>query len=106
MTQKSAVIRTGSKQYHVVEGDIIDVELLSEAEVGKSIEFKDILYVRNGGEVQIGSPALSALVRGEVLSTLRGPKVIAYKYKKRKNYRRKVGHRQHYNRIKVTEIQV
>ncbi len=103
---RSAIIRTGSKQFHVVEGDIIDVDLLQDAEKGTQIEFKEVLYMRNGQEVLVGAPILSAIVRGEVVDVVRGPKVIAYKYKKRKNYRRKVGHRQNYNRIRVTEILV
>lgn len=105
--EKAAVIKTGSKQYLVREGDVIDVELLDNAEKGNAIEFKEVLYLKDGKGVKIGSPMVSnAIVRGEVVDVVRGPKVIAYKYKKRKNYRRKVGHRQNYNRVKITEVLV
>jgi large subunit ribosomal protein L21 len=102
---RSAVFRSGSKQYRVQEGDVIDVELLESAEKGKQIEFKEVLYTVNGNDIKVGAPLISkASVAGIVLETIRGPKVIAYKYKKRKNYRRKVGHRQNYNRVKITGI--
>lgn len=105
--EKAAVIKTGSKQYLVKEGDVIDVELLESSEKGKSIEFKEVLYLKDGKGVKIGSPFVSnAIVRAEILDIIRGPKVIAYKYKKRKNYRRKVGHRQNYNRVKITSVLV
>lgn len=94
-----AVIKSGGKQYLVAPGDIIDVELLHKE---GPVEFKEILYVRNGDKVDILPSKM--VVKGEVLSAVRGPKVVAYKYKKRKNYRRKVGHRQNYSRIKITQI--
>lgn len=99
-----AIIKTGSKQYLVKAGDIIDIELLGAEEDGK-VAFKDVLLFHDGKEAQIGAPTLSNIViYGEVVDQVRGPKVIAYKYKKRKNYRRKVGHRQNYTRVKITEF--
>lgn len=107
MTQeKAAIISTGSKQYRVSVGDVIDVELLEDLKEGSQVEFKEVLFARNGDQVHLGAPFLKVVVKGEVLGCIRGPKEIAYKYKKRKNYRRKVGHRQNYNRVKVTEIVV
>lgn len=102
---KYAIIKTGSKQYQVSPGDVIDVELL-EGEKGSKIEFKDILVHHNGSEAKFGSPLVSGVVvQGEVIAQVRGPKVIAYKYKKRKrSTRRKVGHRQNYTRVKITEV--
>ena len=101
-----AIIKTGSKQYRVKSGDVIDVELL-DAEKNGTVEFTDILLFHDGKEAKIGAPTVpSAVVRGEVVDQVRGPKVIAYKYKKRKNYRRKVGHRQNYTRVKITEFAV
>lgn len=107
MTEKYAIIKTGSKQYRVKAGDVIDVELLSDAEPKKSIDFTDVLLFHDGKEAKLGAPTVAnAIVKGEVMDQVRGPKVVAYKYKKRKNYRRKVGHRQNYTRVKITEFAV
>ncbi len=101
---KYAIIQTGSKQYRVKAGDVIDVELL-DAEKSGNIEFAEVLLFHDGKVAQIGAPTVSnVVVRGEVLDQVRGPKVIAYKYKKRKGYHRKVGHRQNYTRVKITEF--
>lgn len=101
-----AIIRSGSKQYRVSEGDEIDVELLADAEKNGEIEFQDVLYVFNGEESKVGAPLVDgAIVKAEILKEkIRGPKVVAYKYKKRKSYHRKVGHRQNYTRVKITEV--
>lgn len=99
-----AIIETGGKQYRVEQNDIIDVELLDTAEDGK-IEFKNVLFVGNGSEMKVGAPYLpSTAVKAELVGEVKGPKVVAFKYKKRKRYRRKVGHRQCYLRVKITEI--
>lgn len=99
-----AIIETGGKQYRVEQNDVIDVELLNSAQDGK-IEFKTVLFVSQGSEMKVGSPYLAEFtVKGEVLGEVKGPKVIAFKYKRRKRYRRKVGHRQQYSRVKITEI--
>lgn len=103
---KYAIIKTGSKQYQVSVGDVIDVELL-EAEKGGTIEFNEVLLQgKVGAAATLGAPFIDgAVVRGEVLDAVRGPKVFAYKYKRRKrSTRRKVGHRQNYTRIKITEV--
>jgi large subunit ribosomal protein L21 len=99
-----AIIETGGKQYRVEQNDIIDVELLDAAEDGK-VEFKNVLFVGNGTTVKVGAPYLpGCAVQAELVSQVKGPKVVAFKYKKRKRYRRKVGHRQSYLRVKITEI--
>ncbi len=98
-----AIIASGGKQHRVKKGDIIDVELLKETE-GK-VEFSDVLLYHDGESSHIGLPHLEKCkVKGEVIGEEKGPKVIAYKYKRRKNYHRKVGHRQKYTRVKITEI--
>lgn len=100
-----AIIETGSKQYRVEEGDVIDVELLDIEENGK-VELKNVLFLNKDTSVKIGAPYVKgSMVVGELVGEVRGPKVVAYKYKKRKGYRRKVGHRQNYSRIKITAIQ-
>ncbi len=101
-----AIIKTGNKQYRVKSGDVIDVELL-EAEKSGKVEFNEVLLLHDGKEAKVGAPTVpKAVVHGEVVDQVRGPKVIAYKYKKRKNYRRKIGHRQNYTRVKITEFAV
>ena len=99
-----AIIETGGKQYRVEKDDIIDVELL-DANAGEKVEFKNVLFVHGAGTTKIGNPNLAkSAVHGEYLQEVKGPKEIAFKYKKRKPFRRKVGHRQRYTRVKITEI--
>ncbi|MFZ0565184.1 MAG: 50S ribosomal protein L21 [Chlamydiales bacterium] len=99
-----AIIKSGGKQYRVEKGDVIDVELLS-GEQGAEVSFQEVLFLYDGDKIKVGSPALDdVIIRGEIVDSVRGPKVVAYKYKRRKNYRRKVGHRQHYTRVKITEF--
>jgi large subunit ribosomal protein L21 len=99
-----AIIETGGKQYRVEKGDVIDVELLG-AEKGGTVEFKNVLFANTGSAAKVGKPHVDGMVVvGELMQEIRGPKVISFKYKKRKNYRRKVGHRQNYSRVKITEI--
>ncbi len=100
-----AIIETGGKQYRVEKGDIIDVELL-DAKAGEKVEFKNVLFINNAGRSQDRQPQ-HRKVCGPWASwsqEVKGPKVIAFKYKKRKPFRRKVGHRQRYSRVKITEI--
>lgn len=99
-----AIIESGGKQYRVQKGDVIDVELL-DTDANGAIEFKNVLFINNGSKIKIGSPHLTeSKVRGELVSQVAGPKVVAFKYKERKGIRRKVGHRQKYARIKITDI--
>ena len=99
---KYAIIETGGKQYRVQEGDILDVELLGSE--GKHT-FDKVLFVQSGSTPVVGLPYVSKCsVQAEVVSLAKGPKVIAFKYKKCKNYRRTVGHRQKYSRVKITKI--
>ena len=99
-----AIVESGSKQYRVEEGDVIDVELLDIGQDGK-VELKNVLFLQKESSVKVGAPFVqNGVVLAELVGEIRGPKVIAYKYKKRKNYRRKVGHRQNYSRIKITAI--
>ncbi|OGN63895.1 MAG: 50S ribosomal protein L21 [Chlamydiae bacterium RIFCSPHIGHO2_12_FULL_49_9] len=97
-----AIIETGGKQYRVEEGDEIDVELLG---TDGTVKFEKVLLVHDGKEPKVGLPHLDKCsVMGEVIGQTKGPKVIAFKYKQRKNYRRTVGHRQKYSRVKITKI--
>jgi large subunit ribosomal protein L21 len=100
-----AVIKTGGKQYRVAADDVLTVEKLT-GEPGAKIEFGEVLMVGGeGASVKIGAPLVSgALVKAEVVEQGRGPKVIAFKKRRRKNSRRKRGHRQELTTVKITEI--
>ena len=99
-----AVIKTGGKQYRVSPGDSIEVEKLPY-EVGEQIEFEQVLLVVNGSGAKIGQPLVDgAKVKATVTRQSKGRKVIVYKYRPSKRYRRKKGHRQHYTRLRIDEI--
>ncbi len=99
-----AVIKTGGKEYRVSQGDLIRVEKL-EGKVGDHVELKDVLMVSKDGESLFGTPFLSNVtIHGEIVQERKGKKVLTYKMKKRKNYRRFKGHRQTYTYLKVNEI--
>ena len=103
-----AVIKTGGKQYRVGNGDVIKVERLA-GEVGQKIAFDQVLMVGGEGDgaVQIGSPlVVGAQVTAEVLEQARAPKIIVFKKKRRKNYRRKRGHRQLQTVLRIRDIAV
>ena len=98
-----AVIKTGGKQYRVAAEDVIKVEKV-KGDPGEIIEFGEVLVV-GGDSVTLGAPTIAgALVAAEVLEQGRGPKVIAFKKRRRKNSRRKRGHRQEFTLVRVTEI--
>jgi large subunit ribosomal protein L21 len=98
-----AVIKTGGKQYRVVAEDVLRVDRL-EGEPGTVVEFAEVLVV--GGDTPVvGAPTVAgATVAGELLDQVRGPKVIAFKKRRRKNSRRRRGHRQEYSLVRITEI--
>jgi large subunit ribosomal protein L21 len=100
-----AVIRTGGKQYRVAPDDILEIEKIEAAE-GEVIELPEVLIIgKDGGEPQVGTPVIDgARVAAEVLEQGRGEKIIVFKKKRRKNYRRKRGHRQHLTTIRVLEV--
>jgi len=101
-----AVIRTGGKQYRVTEGDTIEVEKLP-VDVGSEVQFQEVLLVATDTETRIGDPIVKgATVTGKVVFNGRAPKVIVYKFKRRKNYRRKAGHRQAFTRLIIQGIDV
>jgi large subunit ribosomal protein L21 len=101
-----AVFRTGGKQFRAEPGKKIRVPSL-EVEPGESITFNDVLLASDGAEVQVGSPVLEgAKVMAEVVRHGRDRKIIVFKRKRRKNYRRKQGHRQGFTEIRVDEISV
>jgi large subunit ribosomal protein L21 len=101
-----AIIKTGGRQYRVVEGDTIDVDLL-DAEVGKTTTFADVLLHADGDKLTHGDPLISgAKVTAEVVEQRKDKKVIAFKFKRRKGYHRTVGHRRKLTRVKIKSISV
>jgi large subunit ribosomal protein L21 len=98
-----AVIKTGGKQYRVTAKDLLKVEKV-DGEAGQTIKFAEVLMV-GGDTVTIGTPTVTgASVAAEVVEQGRGPKVIAFKKRRRKNSRRKRGHRQELTTVRITEI--
>ncbi len=98
-----AVIETGGKQYRVQEGDVITVEKLA-AEAGDKVTFDRVLLLSDGKEVKIGTPYLAEAVTGTVVENGKGQKVIIFKYKAKKDYRKKQGHRQPYTMVKIESV--
>ena len=99
-----AVLSTGGKQYKVSQGDLIKVEKL-ENNTGDAVTFDQVLMVGEGENVEVGSPyVLGCKVTGEVVEQGKGGKIIVFKKNRRKNYRRKNGHRQLFTQLKITTI--
>jgi len=98
-----AIIRTGGKQYRVTKGDVIRVEKM-DGEAGKSVKLDDVLMLTDGDKVTLGENLKGAGVTATVLGQDRNEKVLIFKKKRRHNYRRKNGHRQHVTVLKITDI--
>ena len=100
-----AVIRSGGKQARVAPGDTLRLEKLA-GEVGDNVELSDVLMVGAEGEPRVGTPLVDgAKVRGTILAQGRGDKIIVFKMKRRKGYRRKAGHRQSYTEVRIDAIE-
>jgi len=99
-----AVIETGGKQYKVQEGDVLFLEKISSEE-GETVVFDKVLAVSEGEEFTVGTPTVEgASVTAKVLGHGKGRKIIVFKYKPKKNYRRKQGHRQPYTKVQIEKI--
>lgn len=99
-----AIIETGGKQYRAEEGKVLRVEKLP-AEKGETVKFDRVLLLSTGEKMQVGKPFLKkALVEGKVVRVGRDKKIIVFKYKSKKNYRRKQGHRQPYTDVLINSI--
>jgi large subunit ribosomal protein L21 len=99
-----AVIRTGGKQYRVAPNDIIEVEKIA-GKPGDIVELAEVILLGGDGGPKTGSPTIAgAMVAAEVLAQTRGDKIVVFKKKRRKNYRRKKGHRQALTALRITEI--
>ena len=101
-----AIIETCGKQYKVAEGDLVFFEKL-DAEEGKKVTFENVVLVSDEGKVQVGAPYVKGVkVEGKVVSHGKAKKIIVYKMKPKKNYRRKYGHRQPYTKVEITSIKL
>ncbi len=99
-----AVIETGGKQYRVQKDDELSVELLG-LEAGEGVEFAEVLAFSDGNELKIGAPVVAgAKVVATVVENYRGDKVVAFKKRRRKGFKKKIGHRQNLTKIKIVEI--
>ena len=98
-----AIIETGGKQYRVQEGDVICVEKLNAA-VGETVCFDHVLVLGEGEGIQVGTPYVGTAVAGKVVEEGKGKKVIIFKYKAKKDYRKKQGHRQPYTMVEITGL--
>jgi large subunit ribosomal protein L21 len=101
-----AIISEGGRQFRVEEGQEFDIDYRDVA-AGEQVTFDRVLALRGDAEFKVGQPVVEgASVTAEVLSTVQGPKLVVQKARRRKNYRRKTGHRQIYTRVKVNKINV
>ena len=99
-----AIIESCGKQYKVTEGDVVFFEKL-DTEEGKKVTFDKVILVANGEKIEVGAPYVKGVkVEGTVVAHGKGKKIIVYKYKAKKNYRRKQGHRQPYTKVEITSI--
>lgn len=99
-----AVIKTGGKQYLVQPGDKITIEKLDEKN-GKELNFSDVLLLGDDKKLEIGSPIVKgAKVVGKVLAEVKGEKLIIFKYKPKKRYKRKIGHRQKFTQVEIIKV--
>ncbi len=100
-----AVVATGGKQYRVQEGDTLRIEKIL-GDVGSDVAFDQVLMVSDGDDVKIGQPVLeNAVVNGTIVEQGKGRKILVFKYKRRKRYRRKQGHRQLFTAVKIGAIE-
>ena len=99
-----AVLETGGKQYRVAAGDTLEIELLPVTP-GQVHTFDRVLLMNKEGNVTVGNPVIAgATIKADIVSHIRGDKVVAFKMRRRKGYHKKIGHRQELTVVKVTEI--
>ena len=99
-----AVIETGGKQYRVEKDTVLNVELLG-VDAGETVEFDQVLAISDGNDLTIGTPIIdTAKVTATVVENYRGEKIVAFKKKRRKGYRKKIGHRQGLTKLKIETI--
>lgn len=101
-----AVIEACGKQYKVTKGDVVFFEKL-EAEEGKKVTFDKVVLLSDEGKIEVGAPYVKGIkVEGKVVAHGKGKKIVVFKYKAKKNYKRKQGHRQPYTKVEITAIKL
>jgi large subunit ribosomal protein L21 len=98
-----AIFKTGGKQYRAAQGDVIEIEKL-DAEPGSETTFSEVLFIGEGSKITTGVGLKGSTVVAEVVEQFKGPKLISFKYRRRKGYHRTVGHRQNLTRVKIKSI--
>jgi large subunit ribosomal protein L21 len=98
-----AIFKTGGKQYRAAQGDVIEIEKL-DAEPGSETTFSEVLFIGEGSKITTGADLKGSTVVAEVVEQFKGPKLISFKYRRRKGYHRTVGHRQNLTRVKIKSI--
>jgi large subunit ribosomal protein L21 len=100
-----AIIETGGKQYKVQKDSVLDVELLEGKKEGDAVSFDKVLMVSDNSDIKVGTPYIKgAKIDGKVLSVAKDKKVVTFKFKRKTNYHRTIGHRQTYTRVKIETI--
>lgn len=103
-TERYAIFQTGGKQYQAIEGKTIAIEKI-EGEPGATIEFKEVLLRKTGdNNVEIGTPYIKTPIKASIVKHLRGPKVTVFRFKRRKKYRKKTGHRQPITVVRIEAL--
>ncbi len=103
---KYAIVEDGGKQYKAVEGQTIEVDRF-DSEIGEQLDLERVLLMVDGEEIRVGTPLVEgAVVQATVVSQVKGPKIVVFKYKPKKRYRVKTGHRQKYTRLQIDSISV
>ena len=103
---KYAIVDNGGKQYRAVEGSTIEVDRM-DAEVGQQVELGSVLLLVDGEQIAVGAPLVGgARVNATVVEHVKGPKIVIFRYRPKKRYRVKTGHRQQYTRLQVNSIEV
>lgn len=103
---KYAIVEYGGKQYRAIEGSTIEVDKL-EAEIGQSVDLASVLLLVNDEQISVGAPVVNgAKVSATVVAQVKGPKIVVFRYRPKKRYRVKTGHRQQYTRLQVNSIEV
>lgn len=101
---KYAIIKTGGKQYQVIEGKTLAIEKI-EGELGSPVEFKEVLLRKSApGDIQIGQPFVQGSVKASIIKQVKGPKLVVFKFKRRKKSRVKKGHRQQMTVVRIESI--
>ena len=101
-----AIVNTGGKQYKVQEGDILRIEKIP-GDIGADVDFDQVLMVSDGENVTIGTPTVESVgIKAHIVDQGKAKKVLVFKYKRRKRYRRKQGHRQQFTAVKIDKIEM